>query len=318
MKRVVSFARALPQAFWAFMAALVLMLVMTATTEAFAGSQNLFNIARNFSFIAIMALGITPVLLAGGIDLSVGSVMGFSAMVAALVMGDGASLAGGLAAGLGTALACGAVNGALIAYAGFNPFIVTIAMLSAVRSLDLVISNAKAYYQFGPDAGLFARLGGGDIAGIPVPAFLCLLLLAILAFLLRYVRWGRYVYAIGANEKAVHAAGVSVAHVKFAVYVLCSFMAGLAGILMTGWLGGATSTLGSGYELTVIAAAVIGGVSLSGGYGLISGPVAGALLLEVIRNAFLLAGFNAYWQGFFVGVILFSALVFERLYRSSK
>jgi ribose transport system permease protein len=318
MKTPIAFLQSLPQAFWAFFAALVLMLVMSLTTDTFAGSQNLFNVVRNFSFIAIMALGVTPVLLSGGIDLSIGSVMGISAMVTGIILQTGASLVTGLAAGLSCALACGLVNGGLVAYAGFNPFIVTIAMLSALRSLDLVISNAKSYYQFGPDAESFARLGGGDIAGVPVPGVLCLLFVAVLAFALRFRRWGRYVHAIGSNEKAVHAAGVPVANVKFSVYVVSSLTAGAAGILMTGWLGGVTATLGTGYELTVIAAAVIGGVSLAGGYGHILGPVAGALLLEVIRNAFLMAGFNAYWQGFFVGVILLSALVFERLVRPAK
>ncbi|MDD5586055.1 MAG: ABC transporter permease [Alphaproteobacteria bacterium] len=318
MKSLLAFPRVLPQVFWAFLAAFALMLVMAAATESFAAPQNLFNIARNVSFIAIMALGVTPVLLSGGIDLSIGSVMGISAMAAGMALEAGASLGPGLAAGLSCALACGIVNGGLVAFAGFNPFIVTIAMLSALRSLDLVVANGKFSYQFGPDADLFAYLGGGDFAGVPVPAWIGLVLLAFLAFALRFRRWGRYVYAIGANEKAVHAAGVSVARVKFSVYVVSSLMAGLAGILMTGWLGGVTTSLGTGYELNVIAAAVIGGVSLAGGYGLVAGPVAGALLLEIIRNAFLMAGFNAYWQGFFVGVILLSALVLERVYRPAK
>jgi ribose transport system permease protein len=318
MKSPLAFSKALPQAFWAFLAALALMLVMSVATDSFASQQNFFNVARNVSFIAIMALGVTPVLLSGGIDLSIGSVMGLSAMVTGVTLQAGASLFGGLVAGLSCALVCGIINGGLIAFVGFNPFIVTIAMLSALRSLALVLSEGKPYYQFGPDADMFARLGGGAIGGVPVPTWGCLVLLAVLAFVLRYRRWGRYVYATGTNEKAVHAAGVSVAGVKFSVYVISSLMAGLAGILMTGWLGGVTTNLGSGYELNVIAAAVIGGVSLAGGYGHILGPLAGALLLEVIRNAFLLAGFNAYWQGFFVGVILLSALVFERLYRPAK
>jgi ribose transport system permease protein len=318
MRRLSASFKSLPQAFWAFLAAVTLMLIMSATTDAFATPQNLFNVARNVSFIAIMALGVTPVLLSGGIDLSIGSVMGISAMATGIALQSGVSLAAGLIAGLSCALMCGVVNGALIAFAGFNPFIVTIAMLSALRSLDLVISNGKAFYEFGPDADVFSRLGGGSFAGVPVPALICLLLLAVFAFALRYRRWGRYVTAIGAGEKAVHAAGVDVARVKFSVYVISGLMTGLAAILMTGWLGGVTSNLGVGYELNVIAAAVIGGVSLAGGYGSVFGALAGALLLEVIRNAFLMAGFNAYWQGFFVGAILLSALVIERLYRSAR
>ena len=318
MKRLLSSPIFSSQAFWVFGMAIMLMIVMSLCSETFATRQNLFNIMRNMSFIAIMALGMTPVLISGGLDLSVGSIMALSAMVTGITLQAGAPLYLGLAAGLATGLLCGSINGYLVAHAKFNPFIVTIAMLSAARSLALVISNGKSFFQFGPDADVFAWLGGGEILGIPNPVIIGALLMLLLALALHHLRWGLYVYALGANEKAVLAAGVAIARVKFSVYLLSSLTAAMSAILMTGWLGGVTNNLGSGYELTVIAATVIGGVSLMGGYGGIYGPVAGAALLEVIRNAFLLAGFNAYWQGFFIGTIIILAMVLQKMHNAKK
>jgi len=300
------------QAFWVFLALVVACIFLSFATNSFATPNNLFNITRNFTFVAVIALGMTIVIITGGIDLSVGSVLCLCSMILAEVMHNGYSIEVGIAAAIGTALIVGAVNGVLIAYVGMPPFVVTLAMLSFGRSLSMVASNNTVVYQFGPDHNKLLFLGGGAfLFGISNPVIYTIVLALITGFTLRWTRFGRYVFAIGGNEKAAILTGVPVRRVKLAVYMVSSLSAGIAGIIETGWLGAVTTNLGAGMELQVIAATVIGGANLAGGAGTAFGALIGSALIEVIRNSLGLLGINAFWQGAFVGAFIIVAVSFD-------
>jgi ribose transport system permease protein len=302
------------QAFWVFVALIAACVFLSFATNSFATPNNLFNITRNFTFVAVIALGMTIVIITGGIDLSVGSVLCLCSMILAVVMHAGYNIEIGIAASIGTALIIGAVNGVLIAYVGIPPFVVTLAMLSIARSLAMVASNNTVVFQFGPDHSKLLFLGGGSfLFGISNPVIYTILLALITGFVLRWTRFGRYVFAIGGNEKAAILTGVPVRRVKLAVYMISSLSAGIAGIIETGWLGAVTTNLGAGMELQVIAATVIGGANLAGGVGTAFGALVGSALIEVIRNSLGLLGINAFWQGAFVGAFIIIAVSFEHI-----
>src|SRR5262245_9037863 len=300
-------------AFWVFLAAVLASLVLSILTDTFATPQNLFNVTRNFAFVAIIALGMTAVIVTGGIDLSVGSTLCLSAMVLAIVMADGYPLWFGVTAALIAALIVGLINGLLITYIGMPSFVVTLGMLSIARSAAMVLSNNKMIYQFGPDHDKFLWLGGGSIYGIANPVIALAILGVITAFALRFTRWGCHVFAIGGNQKAADLTGVPVRRVKISVYMFSALTAGIAGVLEAGWLGGVTTNLGQSMELSVIAATVIGGANLSGGQGTVLGAVVGAALIEVIRNCLTLLGISTFWQGAFVGGAIVLAVAFDSL-----
>jgi ribose transport system permease protein len=307
------------QAFWVFVAIVVACVFLSIATKAFLTPQNIFNITRNFTFTAIIALGMTFVIITGGIDLSVGSVLVFSSMMMATAMHAGASIWVGILIALGTGLAVGAFNGLLIAYLGFPPFVVTLAMLSAGRSFAMIASNNQTVFQFGPDHDKLLWLGGGQfIPGIANPVLYTLVLAAITGFVLRWTRFGRHVFAIGGNEHAATLSGIPVRPIKVAVYMICSFTAAVCAIVETGWLGSVTTNLAFGLELQVIAAAVIGGAVLTGGSGTAIGALVGSVLIEIIRNSLGLLGINPFWQGTVIGGAILVAVAFERVRQLSS
>ncbi|CDX33177.1 ABC transporter permease [Mesorhizobium sp. M2C.T.Ca.TU.002.02.1.1] len=302
------------QTFWVVIAVILACLFLSVATDSFATSKNLFNITRNVTFTAIVALGMTFVIITGGIDLSVGSVLCLSSMVLAVTMHAGYSIEVGILASIATALVVGAFNGVLIAYLGFPPFVVTLGMLSVARSLAMVASNNTVVFQFGPDHQKLLALGGGAwVFGIANPVLYMIILALITGFILRWTKFGRHIFAIGGNEHAATLTGVPVKQIKVAVYMISALSAGLAGIIQTGWLGAVTTNLGNGMELQVIAATVIGGANLAGGVGTALGAIVGAALIEVIRNSLGLLGINAFWQGTFIGGAIILAVLFDRI-----
>jgi ribose transport system permease protein len=304
------------QTFWVFVAVLAACVFLSFATDSFATSKNFYNITRNVTFVAIIALGMTMVIITGGIDLSVGSVLCLCSMVLAVTMHAGYGIEVGIAASIATALAIGAFNGVLIAYLGFPPFVVTLGMLSIARSLAMVASNNTVVFQFGPDHDLLLDMGGGAwLFGIANPVLYMLVLAALTGFTLRWTKFGRHVFAIGGNEHAATLTGVPVRPIKVAVYMISALSAGIAGIVQTGWLGAVTTNIGAGMELQVIAAAVIGGANLAGGVGTATGALIGAALIEIIRNSLGLLGINAFWQGTFIGGFILVAVAFDRLRR---
>jgi len=310
------------QTFWVSLAAVIAFIVLSLTSDVFATQQNLFNVTRNFAFVAIIGLGMTAVIISGGIDLSVGAVLVLSGMVIGMTMHAGMPFWAAVPLALGVSLLVGAFNGVMIAYVGMPPFVVTLGMLSIARSLAMVLSDNTMVYEFGPDQAQLLTLGGGFISvplpfidpiKVPNPVLFLVVMTLLTSLVLRWTRWGRHLFAIGGNEVAANLTGVPVRRMKVTVYMFCSLCAGIAGILEVGWLGTITTGLGQGMELTVIAAAVIGGANLSGGIGTAFGAVVGAALIEVIRNSLTLLGISTFWQGTFVGSFIIIAVLFDRL-----
>jgi ribose transport system permease protein len=301
------------QAFWVFIAVLVACTLLSFATDSFATPNNLYNVTRNVTFVAIIALGMTIVIITGGIDLSVGSVLCLCSMILAVVMHAGFSIWIGVAASVLTALVIGLFNGVLIAYVGMPPFVVTLGMFSIARSLAMLASNNTVVFQFGPDHNKLLAFGGGSTFGIANPVLYMIALALITGFLLRWTKFGRHVFAIGGNERAAILTGVPVRRIKVIVYMISSLSAGIAAIIETGWLGAVTTNLGTGMELQVIAAAVIGGASLMGGVGTAFGALVGAALIEIIRNSLGLLGVNPFLQGTFIGSAILIAVLFNLL-----
>lgn len=301
------------QTFWVSLAAVLACLALTLLTDTFATERNLFNVTRNFAFVGIIALGMTAVIVSGGIDLSVGAVLVLSAMITATTMAAGAPLWVAMPLALAASMAVGVFNGVMIAVVGMPPFVVTLGTLSVVRSLAMVLSNNKMIYQFGPDHEKLLAIGGGSTLAIPNPVWVLAVLAALTALTFRWTRFGRHLFAVGGNEHAAVLTGIPVVRVKIWVYVFAAFTAGITGVLEVGWLGGVTTNLGQSMELNVIAAAVIGGANLAGGVGTALGAIVGSALIEVIRNSLILLGISTFWQGTFVGSFIIIAVLFDRL-----
>ena len=311
------------QSFWVAVALLALMAVMTVIQPSFGTPQNLTNVTRNFAPFGIMALGMTLVIITGGIDLSIGSIMGLVAIIAGLLLTAHYPWYVAFAAGLLTGLGCGVVNGFFVAYVGMPSFVVTLGMLSVARSLAVVFSGNQMLYQFGPDAPIVKAIGQSKwpvrtpdgwvplwIPELSSHFWLMILLALVLGYVFIFTAWARHLMAIGGNENAARLTGVPVDWIKFQTYVFSALSAAVASLLLLGYNGSAINALGQGYELRVIAAVVIGGASLMGGSGTAFGAIIGAAFLEVIRNALLMAGIDSNWQGTFVGaLIIFAVLI---------
>lgn len=300
------------QEFWILVAVIAIGAIVGAIAPNFLSGNNIGNIATNFCFIALIAIGMTPVIMTGGIDISVGSTLGLTGVTLGLVYSAGYSFGMGVVDVLVVGALVGLVNGVFIAYLRLPPFIVTLAMMSMARALTLVVTNNQVVYDFGPAQETLLALGAGKTFGFPNVLWAVVLLAGVMQFMLSMTRWGRYVRAVGGNEKAARMTGIPVDLIKVSVYVLVGAITGLTALFLVGWLGAATNALGQGQELQVIAGTVIGGANLLGGFGSAIGAVIGSLLLEVIRNALLLAGVNPFWQGMFVGAFILFAVLLER------
>jgi ribose transport system permease protein len=301
------------QEVWVALAIFILGLIVSMISPKFATAGNLLNVLQNACFIGIMALGMTPVIIIGGIDISVGSILGMCAVTLGVLLNADVPLIVGIIGALAMGILCGVVNGAIIAYFRLPPFIVTLATLSIGRSLALTITNNQVFYEFGQSTESIIAIGGGYTFGLPNVVYALIVGLVVLHFLLTMTRWGRYLFAIGGNESAARLAGIPVDLIKISAYAFSGFMVAVTAVFLVGWLGAVTNAIGTGYELQVIASTVIGGASLTGGTGSALGGAIGALLVEVIRNALLIAGVNPFWQGTFVGSFILAAVLLERI-----
>ncbi len=298
------------QAFWVTVAIVALYALMAwREPDAFGTFTNLANMFRNFALIGIMALGMTVVIITGGIDLSVGSIVGVVTIVAGLFLTWEYPWYIAFAAGLLTGFICGAFNGFLVAYVGMPSFVVTLGMMSIARSLAVAFSGNQMLYKFGPDAAIVKAIGQASFLGISVHFWVMVVMALGLGFVLMFTAWGKHLYAIGGNEQAARMTGVPVDRIKFQAYVFSAFTASVAALLLLGYSGSAINAVGQSYELRVIAATVIGGANLMGGYGTAYGAIVGAALIELIRNALLMAGIDSNWHGTFVGAFIILAVV---------
>lgn len=289
----------------------LLVAVLTAVSPSFLTAENLLNVARQVSINAIIAAGMTFVILTAGIDLSVGSVLALSGAVLAGVLKGGAALGLALAAALAVGTAFGVVNGVAIAYGRVAPFIATLAMLTIARGATLVYTDGRPISDLGT---AFDWLGGGDVAGIPVPVVIMVLVFAASFIVLTQMVVGRYVYAIGGNVEAARLSGINVRRFLILVYGISGLLSAVAAIILTARLDSAQPTAGLGYELDAIAAVVLGGTTLMGGEGSIGGTLLGAFLIGVLNNGLNLLNVSSFYQQVVKGlVILFAVLLDQRL-----
>jgi len=302
------------QPFWVTVALLLIITLMSyLQPQAFASTENFYNITRNFAYIGIMSVGMVCVIITGGIDLSVGSTMGLVGVVCGVILQAGYHWALAIGGGLLAGVIVGAINGLLIAFAGLSPFVVTLGMLSFARSFAIVLSGNKMLYNFGPYKPGFRAFGGGEFLGMSNMVWALIILAIVVGVILKFTTWGRHLYSIGGNEQAARLTGVPVNAVKMQAYMVTGATAAIAGIMVVGWQGSAINALGTGYELKVIASTVIGGANLMGGEGGTYGAFIGAALLEVIRNSLLMQGIDSNWQGAFVGVFIVLAVLLEKI-----
>lgn len=294
-----------------FIGLLVLCLVLFILTPNFLTYGNLLNVGVQASTIAVMAFGMTFVIVAGGIDLSVGSVAALSGMLSAWMFAT-ADLPGwlSLVGGLLTGLVAGAVSGFAVAYGRLPAFIATLAMLSVARGLTLVISDGRPIRTSPAVSWL-----GSDVLGVPVPIIVLAVAGIVTAVILNRTVIGRSMYAVGGNEEAARLSGIPVKRVLVTVFALSGLFAALAGMLIAGRLDSAQPQAASGYELDAIAAVVIGGASLSGGVGRASGTLVGALILAVIRNGLNVLGVSSFWQQVVIGLVIALAVLVDVLRR---
>lgn len=277
-------------------------------TPYFATVDNLRNVVEQSTIVGILAIGMTFVILSGGIDLSIGSVVALAGIALALVLRAGSPVALALLVGLGTGVAAGLANGALVAFGRLPPFIATLGMMSAARGAALLLADGRPISGF-PDA--FRALATARLAGVPVPVVVMLLLYAAAHLVLTRTVLGRYTYAIGGNEAAAALSGVNVPLHKLAVYAIAGASAAACAMLLVARLNSAQPIAGIGYELDAIAAVVIGGTSLLGGSGTVAGTLVGALIMSVLRNGLNLLGVSSYVQQIAIGAVIVVAVLVD-------
>ncbi len=295
----------------------LLLIVISFMNGNFWALRNIINILRITSINGLLAIGMTFVVLTGGIDLSVGSIMGTAGMVAAFFARESIGLPAIVAvlAGLTVGLICGIINGVLISRLRVPAFVATLGMQSVASGITYIISDAKPISKLSTG---FRSLGTGAILGLPIPLWIIMFVATFAFFVLYRFPFGRYVFALGGNEEATFAAGVSTNQVKFSVYLVSALLASLAGVVMTARVSSGVVTTGVGYETEAIAAVVIGGTSLAGGKGRLWGSLVGVLVLTILNNILDLLAVNSYLQLVFKGVIIICAVLIDSLSNKNK
>ncbi len=287
--------------------------IISFMSDRFLTWSNMLNVFRQTSVNAIIAAGMTFVILTGGIDLSVGSTLAISGAVAAFMLANGYSAFVAVIAALFIGMAIGLLNGFIISKGKLQPFIVTLATMTVFRGATLVFTDGKpisAGYEANADA--FSNIGNGYLFGIPNPILIMALIFGVCYFILKHTTIGRYVYSTGGNEEATQLSGVSVHRVKLFVYGMSGLLAAMGGIVITSRLASAQPTAGTGYELDAIAAVVLGGTSLAGGIGSVMGTVVGALIIGILNNALNLLNVTSYYQLLAKGLVILVAVLLDQ------
>lgn len=313
--------KALLARFRPLLALAVMVLALSLLSDRFLTADNGWNILRQISVNLCLSIGMTLVILSGGIDLSVGAILGLAGAVAAgllkhglAVPGTGSMLqftaSGAILAGLVVGGAAGWVNGFAITRFNLPPFVATLGMLSIARGLTMLWTGGFPVTGLG---GSFGHLGTGAFLGMPLPVWIMAALTAVFVVVTKRTRFGRHLYAVGGNERAARLTGLNVARIKIAVYTLAGALAGVAGLIVTARLDSAQPNAGLGYELDSIAAVVIGGTSLSGGRGSVWGTVLGCLIIGVLNNGLFLLNVSPFWQQVIKGAVILLAVALDRM-----
>jgi ribose transport system permease protein len=306
--------------FQSLIALALLVLAMSLLSDRFLTSENAWNILRQISVNLCVSIGMTLVILAGGIDLSVGAILALSGAVAADLLKNGVVLSplgvwlqftvfGAIVAGLFVGAAAGLFNGLVITLFRMPPFVATLGMFSIARGLTMLWTGGFPITGLGPEFGF---LGTEVFLGIPMPVWISFTLVGMFVVLTRKTSFGRYVYAVGGNQRAAHLSGVPVDRIKITVYTLSGLLAGVAGLIVTARLDSAQPNAGLGYELDSIAAVVIGGTSLSGGRGSVLGTVLGCLIIGVLNNGLFLLDVSPFWQQVVKGFVILAAVAIDK------
>lgn len=293
---------------------ILLVVALAFSSEFFLTGPNIRNVLRQASINGLLAIGMTFVILTAGIDLSVGSVLAFGGMIAAIFasssLGEQYPLYVALPMGLAAGTMLGMVNGSLVAFFRVPPFVVTLGMLSIARGLTLISSDGMPVSRLSPE---YIYVGQGMLAGVPVPVLIFFGVLGLAWLLLYQTPFGRYVYAVGGNEEAARISGVNTRMVKFTVYAISGCLAALGGIILSARTTAGLPQAGVAYELDAIAAVVIGGTSLAGGQGRLFGTLIGVLIIAVVNNGLDLLGVSAYYQLTFKGAIIVAAVLLDSM-----
>lgn len=295
-----------------YFAFVILCILFAVSNPVFLSAGNIMNIVRQISFNAILAMGLTVVIITGGIDLSVGSVLAVAAVVSASFIKVSAPILPvpvAMLIGLSIGALCGFFNGLFVTKGKLPPFIVTMVSMTIARGAAQLFTKGR------PVSGLeggFTYLGAGFFLGIPVPIYLLLVVVAITYFILNKTRIGRYIYAVGGNEAAAEASGIKVHRVKLFAYMFSGILAAFVGLILTARLNSASPVVGEGYELDAIAASVIGGTSMEGGKGKVMGVLIGALIIGTISNGLDILNVSSYWQQIVKGLIILVAVLIDR------
>ncbi len=298
-------------------ALLILIAVVSSMSPNFFTVNNLFNILQQTSVNAIMAVGMTLVILTSGIDLSVGSLLALTGAVAASIVGLEVNALLAVFGALALGAAIGAGTGVIVAKGKVQAFIATLVMMLLLRGVTMVYTNGSPINTgFSDVADAFGWFGIGRPLGIPTPIWLMVIVFIAAWYMLHHTRLGRYIYALGGNEAATRLSGISVDKVKIIVYALCGLLSALAGIIEVARLSSAQPTAGTGYELDAIAAVVLGGTSLAGGKGRIVGTLIGALILGFLNNGLNLLGVSSYYQMIVKAAVILLAVLVDN--KSSK
>ncbi len=296
-----------------FVVMIVLSIITAVLNPSFLGGDNLRNNVRHISLISLFALGEAIVIIAGGIDLSIGSVICVAAIATSyLTMVQGLGIVVAVVLALIVAIAIGFAQGALCAKLGLQPFVVTLGFMLALRGVAEVLTGG-ADIGFQGKFPAFRFLGEGTGLGLPMPFWFALVAVVLTTFLMHRTLFGRYCYAIGSNTEAARLSGVPVQSVRIVTFVIAAFLSGIAGILYVAYLPTSTPSLGSAYELHAVAAAVLGGCSLQGGRGSVIGVVIGASIMQITFNAVNLVG-HSLWQNIVAGGVILAAVIVDRLF----
>lgn len=293
-----------------FIIFLLMLVVSSIISDSFLTGNNITNLLRQVAPIGLISIGMFLVILTGGIDLSVGSILACTGVAFALLSHE-VYFAAGVVLTLLLGLIIGAASGYLVAFRGVAPFIATLALMTIVRGGGYLLSKG-APISVGTHSSAILSLGTGTIGGVPTSAILLFIVFVMVFVVLRYHILGRQIMAVGSNEEAVRLSGISVERTKFTVYVISAFLTALAGLMMVGRTGVGTPTIGVGLELDAIAAVVIGGASLSGGKGTVVNTLLGVLILGMIGNIMNLMDVTAYMQQLIKGVIIILAVLFQK------
>ncbi|WP_372714793.1 ribose ABC transporter permease [Ilyobacter sp.] len=296
-----------------FIGLLIFAVLVSFMNPRFLSAPNMLNVLRQTSINAIISAGMTFVILTGGIDLSVGSILAFCGAISASLLASGQNAFVAVVVSLVVGGILGMLSGMFISYGKLQAFITTLVTMTLMRGATLVFTGGKPIsIGFGSNTSLFGSIGAGSILGIPTPIYIMAVVYGVSYYVLNHTKFGRYVYAVGGNEEATKLSGINVDRVKTKVYAISGVLSALAGIVVTARLFSAQPTAGSGYELDAIAAVVLGGTSLAGGIGRITGTITGALIIGVLGNALNLLNVSSYYQLMIKALVILAAVLMDR------